>query len=126
MAMANQWKTLLYREGWPLTVSCGLVFLGFAVQLLGLGLDIGLFPSLSPEPSPLLRTIGEFDFNLTTISPLLSLFALHILRNPVAYESAVGKRPFAWRVVVTALLLSFFEFWWSWSGHPAWLRGFVR
>jgi hypothetical protein len=123
--MPQQIKTLLYREGWPLTISCGLVFLGFGIQVLGLCLALGLFPLLRPEPSSFWRYVGEFDFNLTTISPLLSLFALHILRSPVAYESAVGKRPFAWKVVVTALLVSFFEFWWSWSNHPVWLRGFV-
>ncbi|MGD0963510.1 MAG: hypothetical protein ABSA57_06365 [Candidatus Acidiferrales bacterium] len=123
--MPHQIKTLLYREGWPLTVSCGLVYLGFAIQLLGMCLAVGLLPLLKPAPSFFWRYVAEFDFNLTTISPLLSLFALHILRTPVAYESAVGKRRFAWRVVGTALLVSFFEFWWSWNGHPGWLRGFV-
>jgi hypothetical protein len=123
--MPHQIKTLLYREGWPLTVSCGLVFLGFAIQVLGLCLALGLFPLLRPEPSEFWRTVGEFDFNLTTISPLLALFALHVLRSPVAYESPATKRPFAWRIVLTALLIAFLEFWWSWSGHPLWLRGFV-
>jgi hypothetical protein len=123
--MPHQIKTMLHREGWPLTVSCGLVYLGFAIQLLGICLAAGLFPLLRPAPPSLWRYVGEFDFNLTTISPLLALFALHVLRAPTAYEEVPGKRQFAWRVVITTLIVSFLEFWWSWSGHPGWLRGFV-
>jgi len=123
--MPHQIKTLLYREGWPLTVSCGLVYLGFAIQLLGVCMGFGLFPLLRPAPSSFWRAVGEFNFNLTTISPLLALFALHLFRTPLGYETAPGKRPFALRIVVTALLVSFLEFWWSWNGHPGWLRGFV-
>ncbi len=112
--MPQQIKTLLYREGWPLTVSCGLVYLGFGIQVLGLCLALGLFPLLRPEPSSFWRYVRRIRLQSHDDLAPLSLFALHILRSPVAYESAVGKRPFAWKVVVTALLVSFFEFWWSW------------
>jgi hypothetical protein len=123
--MYRQLKILLQREGWQFLLACALVYLGFSVQLLGIGLSIGLFPLLRPSPSPFWKAVGEFGFNLTTISPLLALFALHILRSAVAYETAPGKRPFAWRFVLATLAVSFLEFWWSWNGHPVWLRGFV-
>ena len=104
--MHRQLKILLQREGWQFLLACALVYLGFSVQLLGIGLSIGLFPPLRPSPSPFWKAVGEFGFNLTTISPLLALFALHILRSAVAYETAPGKRPFAWRLVLATLAVS--------------------
>ena len=85
---------------------------------------LDLFPLLKSAPI-FLHYLGEFGFNLSTLSPVLALFALHILRSPVAYESAPGRRQFAWRVVGSALLLSLVEFYWSWNGHAGWLRGYV-
>ena len=122
--MPHQIKTLLHREGWPLAVSCGLVYLGFAIQLLGILMAFDLLPLLRQAPL-MWHYVGEFGFNLSTLSPLLALFALHILKSPVAYESSPGRRQMAWMVVGSALFVSMIEFYWSWNGHAEWLRGYL-
>jgi hypothetical protein len=55
----------------------------------------------------------------------LSLAAVYIIRTPVAYETVPAKRRVVWTVALIALVLSLAEFWWSWNGHPTWLRGFL-
>ena len=118
-------KTFLEREGWPFVISCGLVYLTFAIQLFGFVCTNPNFdPVVRPAP-PAWRFIGEMGLDMSTLAPLLGLFVLYIIRMPGAYETMPTKRRFVWSVALVSLILSFAEFWLSWNGHPTWLRGYV-
>jgi hypothetical protein len=120
-------KDFIRREGWPFVISCGLVYVVFLMQLLGISLandSINLHLVTRPVPAAW-RFVGEIAFDLSTLAPFLALSAVYIIRTAVAYETMPARRRFVWAVALISLILSFAEFWWSWSGHPTWLRGFL-
>ena len=118
-------RDFLRREGWPFIISCGLVYLTFIIQLLGITFtDQDSNPIIRPAP-PAWRFVGEMGLDISTLAPLLGIFAVYLVRTPVAYESLPTNRRFVWALALVSVLLSFAEFWLSWNGHPTWLRGFV-
>jgi hypothetical protein len=123
--MQGSVKDFIRREGWTFVIACGLVYAVFLIQLIGISLtDENLNPVIRPAP-PAWRFVGEIGFDLSTLAPFLSLAAVYIIRTPVAYETVPAKRRVVWTVALIALVLSLAEFWWSWNGHPTWLRGFL-
>jgi hypothetical protein len=123
--MGDTVRDFLRREGWPFVISCGLVYVVFVIQLLGISLtDSNLNPIIRPAPLAW-RFVGELGLDLSTLAPLLAICALYIARTPVTYETPPSNRNFVWAVAGLSFLLSFAEFWWSWNGHATWLRGFV-
>ena len=118
-------RDFLRREGWPFVISCGLVFVAFVIQILGISFtDHNLNPIIRPAP-PAWRFLGEVGLDISTLAPLLGAFALYVVLSPVAYETMPPKRRLVWTIALISFLLAFAEFWWSWSGQPTWLRGFV-
>ena len=116
---------LLIREGWPFIISCVLIYLSVAIQILGFACTDENFHSIfRPAPSAW-RLIGEMGLDLSTLAPLLGLFVLYIVRTPVAYETLPTRRRLAWSTAIVSLCLSLLSCWLSWNGHPTWLRGFV-
>jgi hypothetical protein len=118
-------RDFLRREGWPFVISCGLVYVTFIIQLLGITFtDQDYNPIIRPAP-PAWRFVGEMGLDISTLAPLLGIFAVYLVRTPVAYETVPTNRRFVWALALVSVLLSFAEFWLSWNGHPIWLRGFV-
>jgi hypothetical protein len=123
--MAPSAKDFLRREGWPFVIACTLVYMGFLIQVTGISLtDKDLRPVIRDAPF-YWRYIGKFGLDLSTIAPFLSIAALYIALTPVAYETPDKNRNFLWGIVVVAVLLSFVEFYWTWSAAATWLRGFL-
>jgi hypothetical protein len=124
-AMRGGVRDFLEREGWPFVISCGLVYIAFLIQLVGIAAtDENLNPIIRPAP-PAWRFLGEVGLDLSTLAPLLGIFSIYVVRSPFTYEAVPAKRRFVWGMALASALLAFAEFYWSWSGHPTWLRGFV-
>jgi len=105
-------------------IFCGLVFLGFAIQVTGLTLtDKNLHPVIVPAPA-ILRFAGNMGYGISFAAPFLSLAALITLRSEVSSITRKGGRIFSWTIVILAMLLSLAEALWSCGGHPTWYQGF--
>jgi uncharacterized membrane protein len=105
-------------------VFCGIVFLGFAIQVLGIALtDKNLHPLIAPTPLPL-RFAGNLGLGISLAAPFLSIGAMIKVRSEVKTTPKMGGRVFIWTMVILAILLSFAEALWSCGGHPSWYQGF--
>ncbi len=123
--MSSSLKNFLEREGWPFCYLCSLVYVAFLIQLVGIAsTDQNLNPIIRPAP-PAWRFLGEVGLDLSTLAPLLGIFSIYVVRSPFTYEAVPARRRFVWGMALASVLLAFAEFYWSWSGHPTWLRGFV-
>jgi hypothetical protein len=103
---------------------CGVVFLGFAIQVVGISMtDRNLDPLIVPAPA-LLRFAGNIGFGISFAAPFLSMAALIRVKADVKTIARAGERRFIWSMVILAILLSFAEWLWSCGGHPTWYQGF--
>jgi hypothetical protein len=105
-------------------IFCGVVFLGFAIQVVGITMtDKNLEPLIVPAPA-LLRFAGNIGFGISFAAPFLSLAALIKVKSDVKTIATTGERRIIWTLVILAILLSLMEWLWSCSGHPTWYQGF--
>jgi hypothetical protein len=102
----------------------GLVFVGFAIQVIG---SIMIDNTNSPrfQPTPLvLRLIGYAGITLSLLAPWFSMGSF-ILWLPVRRSRRdTHSFPLAGLVSVTALV-AILEFFWTISGHPTWYMAFA-
>lgn len=105
-------------------IFCGVVFLGFAIQVVGITMtDKNLEPLIVPAPA-LLRFAGNIGFGISFAAPFLSLAALIKAKSDVKTITTTGERRIIWTLVILAILLSLMEWLWSCGGHPTWYQGF--
>jgi hypothetical protein len=105
-------------------IFCGVVFLGFAIQVVGISMtDRNLKPLIVPAPA-LWRFVGNIGFGVSSAAPFLSMAALIKVKSAVKSIAGAGERKFIWTIVMLAVLLSLAEWLWSWGGHPTWYQGF--
>jgi hypothetical protein len=100
------------------------VFLGFAIQVVGISMTDGhLKPLIVPAPA-LLRFAGDIGLGISFAAPFLSMAAFIKVKADVKTIASAGERRFIWSTVVLTILLSFAEWLWSCGGHPTWYQGF--
>jgi hypothetical protein len=103
----------------------GLVFLGFAIQILGISLtDRNLHPVIVSIPL-ILRVVGNLGLGISFAAPFLSLAALAKAPSEIKKTATPAERRFIWIIVILAVLLSLPEWLWSCGGHPTWYMGFA-
>jgi hypothetical protein len=125
VSSSNAFWPLLIREGWPFIISSALIYVSLAIQILGFACTDENFHSIFRPAPAAWRFIGEMGLDLSTLTPLLGLFVLYIVRTPVAYDAVPTRRRLAWTVALISLGVALLSCWLSWNGHPTWLRGFV-
>jgi hypothetical protein len=107
---------------WSYVLS-GFVFLGLAVQILGISLtDRNLHPLIVPTPLAL-RAVGYLGLAISFVATLLALAALAKARSDIRKAVTPAERRFIWIFVILAVLLSLPEWLWSCGGHPTWYMG---
>ena len=112
------------RIRWPYAL-CGLAYLGFAIQLIGVSLtDQNYHARLNPVPIAL-QLIGYAGLAISAVAPFLTLAALTRITFTTKSEASPLKKGLTWAIVILAVCISFMEFLWSCSGHPTWYMGFA-
>jgi hypothetical protein len=100
-------------------ILCGVVLVGFLIQLVGISLTDGnLDPLISPMP-PILKSVGYTGIAISFFAPCLSIGAVVTFRK-ATYRPVVG-----WMAIVLSVILSLLEFLWTSGGHPTWFQGFA-
>jgi hypothetical protein len=108
-----------------LYVLCGLVYLGLAIEILGISLtDENLHARTVPTP-PLLKFVGYVGLAISSIAPVLAIAAVASAPSSIRRIPSVATKALLWIIVVAGALVSFGEFLWSCSGHPTWYMGFA-
>jgi hypothetical protein len=103
---------------------CLLVFLGVAIEIVGISNTDKLLNPLR-KLNPVLQTIGGAGIALTAFSPFLALFALTKVRAASHQADSKPAAALIWVMVILAVLLSFAESMWTCSGHPTWYQGYL-
>jgi hypothetical protein len=102
---------------------CGLVYLGFGMEILGILLtDKRLNPLLKPHRFFLIVEITTLA--LTLLSPGLALGALTLVSSAAREITSPAGRIVIWIVVLVGFLVSMAEGMWTCSGHPTWIQGY--
>ena len=104
-------------------ILCGIVYLGFGLEILGILLtDKRLAPLL--QPHAFLGYLGNATIALTVLAPFPALLALARVRSASRETESAGLRFLMWFVVVLGVFVSLAESMWTCSGHPTWIQGF--
>jgi len=103
-------------------VLAGIVFLGAAIQILGISLtDKNFRPVIIPAPAPF-RIVGYVGIFIAFLAPLFAIAACVVANFEEKKTTSTVERKVIWFVAILAVLLSILEF--LWTNHPVWLNGF--
>jgi hypothetical protein len=112
-----------FRRTTAVYLLCGLVYLGFGMEILGILLtDKSLNPLLRPHRFFLIVEISTLA--LTMLSPGLALGALTLVSSAAREITSPAGRIVIWIVVLVGFLVSMAEGMWTCSGHPIWIQGY--
>ncbi|SRR6266581_4894380 len=112
------------RRRWSYILS-GLVYLGFAIQIVGISLtDRNLNPRIVPIPVAL-QFVGNLGLGISFAAPFLSLAALAKARSDITSTASAFERRLTWAIIILAVLVSIPEWLWSCGDHPTWYQGFA-
>ena len=106
-----------------ISLLCGLVFMGFAIEIVGISNTDGqLHPIHKFGSFPL--WLGISAVLLTVLSPALALCSFIFIRTAASESKTPGFKFLLWATVILAVLVALAESMWSCSGHPTWIEGY--
>jgi hypothetical protein len=102
-------------------VPAGIVFLGAAIQILGISLtDKNFRPIVVPAPAAL-KIAGHVGFFIAFLAPLFGIAACVVANFDEKKTTSPVEQKIIWFVAIFAVLVSILEFFWT--NHPIWLNG---
>ena len=106
-------------------VLSGFVFLGFAIELLGMNLlDKDLHSILKPVPWSLVY-LGAWGLINSALAPFAGIAGMFKAFSDAREASSFAERKLIFTIAIVALPISFFEGV-ATMGHPIWYQGFNR
>ena len=103
----------------------GAVFLGFAIQVVGINLtDKNFHPVLKPVPTPL-AYLGMWGLVLSFSAPFLAIAGMVKAISDAQDAPTSSERRLIWTVATISVILSLPEVLWT-MGGPTWYQGFNR